>query len=54
VLPVVASLFFGVHPAEPVMVSAVALACVAISTAVAYVAARPWASTSAIEIMRAS
>jgi predicted permease len=53
-LPIVSSLFFGVHPAEPVMVSAVALSSVAISSGVGYVAARPWARTSAIEIMRAS
>jgi hypothetical protein len=36
------------------MVSVVALASVALSSAVAYAAARPWARTSAIEIMRAS
>ena len=36
------------------LISGVAMASIAISSAVAYAAARPWARTSAIEIMRAS
>jgi hypothetical protein len=51
-LPVVSSLFFGIRSVEPVVITAVVGASIAMSLITAYIAARPWTRMSALDLVR--
>jgi predicted permease len=51
-LPVASSVFFGIRPAEPMILWTVGLFTIVVTLTVAFVAARPWMRISALEILR--
>jgi predicted permease len=50
--PIVASLFYGIRPVEPMVLATVVTTCVVLAIATAYLAARPWTRMSALEMVR--
>jgi putative ABC transport system permease protein len=51
-LPLVASLFYGIRPVEPIVIAEVGCASVAIALVTACLAARPWTRMSAVDMVR--
>jgi putative ABC transport system permease protein len=52
VLPLVSSLFYGLPLFDPLVVAAVVSTAIAATLAAAYLAARPWMRTSALDLVR--
>src|SRR5688500_7288276 len=50
-LPLASSLFYGILPVEPLVISGVSCATVSITLATAYLAARPWTPTVALAMV---
>jgi ABC-type antimicrobial peptide transport system permease subunit len=52
VRPIVASLFYGIRPVEPLVFVTVVTTCIVLAIATAYLAARPWTRMSALDMVR--
>jgi ABC-type antimicrobial peptide transport system permease subunit len=51
-LPIVSSMFYGIGRVEPVILGGVALVSLAIALATTYLVIRPWATSTAIALLR--